>query len=500
MLKITQQDKLFRKLVKPCFLIGREVTLLLAFPKWFLVILFILLVPAICVAENIYVAQNSSGGNSGADCSNAHSSTWFNNASNWGAGKDKISAGDTVHLCGTFTGTNGQTMLTVQGSGTSGNPIIILFEDGAKLTAEYWGTVAALNITGPDYITVDGGTNGLIEATNNGTDRTYQEESYGIELSSWSTNIIIKNLTIADMYVRIAGIPNPTGGTSACIKGQAGDNIEIYNMTCFNVSTSFSLHYPAGTTTNNWKFHDNHVYNFADGFYTNCGGENGVLEGLEIYNNRLHDVSFWGNPPPDHPHTDGFQIAAVANGCRIDNLKIYNNKVSGTGWTYSDGQRTSTGAIFIEGRANYGPNMGMPGALIYNNLLAIDCTPQAQSYGNGYITVVNANTSSQPGLKIYNNTIVGCRPRGSGGLGIMISGVTQNADIRNNLIADVDTCIYASGSNATFQIVDYNQCGSSVDTSAPYYYQTGYKSYAGWQALGFGANDIYNQNPELDGE
>src|SRR5512146_1628339 len=84
-------------------------------------------------AKYIYVAQNSAVASSGADCANAHAASWFNSSANWCTGSTQISPGTIVHLCGTFTGSAGAGLLSVQSSGSAGNPITIFFEPGAVL-------------------------------------------------------------------------------------------------------------------------------------------------------------------------------------------------------------------------------------------------------------------------------------------------------------------------------------------------------------------------------
>ena len=67
--------------------------------------------------SSLYIAQALSGTADGSSCVNAKAVGFFNNAVNWGTGAGQIGPGTTVHLCGTFTGTAGSTMLTFQGSG-----------------------------------------------------------------------------------------------------------------------------------------------------------------------------------------------------------------------------------------------------------------------------------------------------------------------------------------------------------------------------------------------
>ena len=104
-----------------------------------LAVILVTFAAAFATASDIYIAQNAIGANTGADCADAHAVTWFDSGSNWGSGGGQIGPGTTVHLCGTFSAPAGASeYLTFQGSGTNGNPITLLFESGAVLTATYW--------------------------------------------------------------------------------------------------------------------------------------------------------------------------------------------------------------------------------------------------------------------------------------------------------------------------------------------------------------------------
>src|SRR5713226_5760061 len=115
-------------------------------------ILFLAASPA--SAKDSYISQSGTG--TGTSCTDALPVAWFNNAANWGSGSTQIGPGTTVHLCGTFTVAPGSTMLTFQGSGTSGNPITLLFESGANLTAPYWSPNGAINTNGNTWLTING--------------------------------------------------------------------------------------------------------------------------------------------------------------------------------------------------------------------------------------------------------------------------------------------------------------------------------------------------------
>ena len=130
---------------------------------------------------DFYITQNTSGGDTGADCADAHSAAWFNTGSNWHNPKTdgKVGPGDTVHLCGTFTfpangnPNNAADLLVIPGYGSVGSPITILFETGAIVQAPALSTNGGIlchyyhGCQG--YIVIDGGTNGLVQATDNGS-------------------------------------------------------------------------------------------------------------------------------------------------------------------------------------------------------------------------------------------------------------------------------------------------------------------------------------------
>ena len=61
-------------------------------------------------AADVYIAQTAAGADSGASCANAHAAAWFNT---------NAAAGNTYHLCGTFTGGAGAN--TCQGNRKGSN-------------------------------------------------------------------------------------------------------------------------------------------------------------------------------------------------------------------------------------------------------------------------------------------------------------------------------------------------------------------------------------------
>src|SRR5580704_6457214 len=89
-----------------------------------------------CQANSVYIAQNAAGAADGSSAANALPVTYFNNGANWSGGSPagaQIGPGTIVHLCNVIS-----SPLTVQGSGTAGNSITILFESNASMSAPDW--------------------------------------------------------------------------------------------------------------------------------------------------------------------------------------------------------------------------------------------------------------------------------------------------------------------------------------------------------------------------
>jgi hypothetical protein len=187
-------------------------------------ILLTCVIPLTASVANVFVTQTQAGGNTGADCSNAHGMAFFNTVANWGAGAAQIGPDTTVHLCGTFTGAAGVTLLTFQAGGTVGHPVTVLFEPRAVLQAPYFPPTGAINLNGFSNITIDGGhacgeidgvlveCNGLIQNTLNGSRgavcpggacSNQKHISSAVRESGTPSNVEIRNIAIKNMYIRV---------------------------------------------------------------------------------------------------------------------------------------------------------------------------------------------------------------------------------------------------------------------------------------------------------
>lgn len=393
----------------------------------------------------VYIAQTQQGTGSGLDAADAKAVTYFNNSANWTstppvAPSVLIGPGTTVHLCGTIS-----TPLTVQGSGTSGNPVTIFFEPNAVMSAPSWplnpstgavGLGAAINGYVVDYITVDGGTNGQINATNQNTASGLYSD--GVQFS-YGNGIEVRNLTILNIYKK---------QTQADLVNNAGAGINIYrqrNNTSIhnNVVTSAG----AGITTvrDTGNYSGCQIYNntLAD---ANWCIQSGDIDGTSIYSNYQvygNDITMPGtiwDDPQDQNHHNGIYIWAEHDGSTITGLQIYNNYIHG------DPGANTTSFIYLSANGTPGAPgklaQGLNGVLVYNNVI-VATGANNPTGGNIFCSL--------DGFFVYNNTLV-CIRTGSGGFGFRsyTGGVAGSVGtIQNNIFCNMDTDIYAVGGVAT---------------------------------------------------
>jgi hypothetical protein len=434
--------------------------------------------PASASISNIYIGENPTGTEDGSSCTNQKAVSYFNTAGNWGSGSGQIGPGTTVHLCGTFTaapGTSGY--LTTHGNGASGNPITILFEANALLTATYWGG-PAISI-GNSYVTLNGGTNGTIQATANGTNLAYQNGSGECIYSSGASNLLIENLTCSDIYVHVCNSPitscTDTGGTDSIVVS-GGNNISIHDNTVHDTAWAILYVIPGGSTQSNVAIYNNRIYNVDHGPTIGDGGNNAVLNGALIYNNTVHDAWMWDDNA-DQWHHDGVHVFITKGGSSISGLLIYNNYIYGNWGSHW------TASIYVEPSAN--PSY-ISNFYVFNNV----STAGSPADGVWYIMGNNCG--------IYNNTAVGGGLRYSSNTsGVGSTGCT----VENNVFTNSLLLSYFRGecvdSSSMLSRSDYNDFYGLPANNAMYY--NGWlATLAAWTgATGFDSHSIQS-NPNLD--
>jgi hypothetical protein len=377
-------------------------------------------------ASNVYITPD--GGGSGVCTNNTHPPSWFNNSGNWGIGGAQIGPGTVVHLCGTFTdSTAGDTLLSFQGGGTPGHPITLLFESGTTLTnTNYWnGYNGAIVADGKNYLTFDGGTNGLIQNTGNGSALPNKHDTKGLEIRNCS-NCIVKNLHVNNMYVHIPGTslsspgedgpgPNETAigiECAGCTNSVLGPNNEAHDDFA---GISYNWEH---TTGSNMEIYGNKVSRSNWGI--EAAGTSGGVNGLKIHDNDVSDAfpwDDWGNGN----HHNGIFVFEVGPGSTISNLQQYNNYIHGDMGDICSVDGLSHATAFIFNDYNGGTWVA---PLFFNNVL-VNTNPNCGP-GNGMLTVIS--TSGSGG--IYNNTFTGR------GAAIALTG--NPFIIKNNIFTKID--------------------------------------------------------------
>jgi len=415
-------------------------------------IFFALLSGGLARANDIYLSQSGAGAGDASSCGNAKPVSFFNSSANWGTGTSQIGPGDTVHLCGTITGSAGSTALTFQGSGTTSSPITLLFESGAGLTASYWSSNGAINTNGQDYLTIDGGANGYVKNSQNGTTLSNHQDTKGLSVGG-CIGCIIKNLTVSNMYVHSGS--NSDGGNSFGIYLYGGKNNTVTGNTVHDARWAIFNVYPGSNTTSNVLISNNTIYNTDHGVTAGDGNGSAILSGITVSGNTFHDMVNWDDTADDFHH-DYIHIWAASGGSSITGLQIFNN------YFYGDPGLHINTLVNLETQSGNTND----GALVYNNLITNSSAAHIPAYG--YVSSGGTNIS------LYNNTIVGSTTSLNFANECFYLG-GKNYKILNNTCQNVGAFLVLNA-NTTLSSVDYNN-----------WYQSGGGFYAGGSFITFAA-------------
>ena len=452
---------------------------------------FILVIAGFSSASDIYIAQNAAGANTGADCADAHSAGWFNSSANWGSNAGQIGPGTTVHLCGTFTGAADSTMLTFQGSGASGQPITLLFEPGAVLQAPYWassvgGTTAGAITLGKSrsWIIVDGGTNGLVQNTANGSSLANHAPSTGISGFGCS-NCTVQNLSIANIYVNVSGSGSLGDNSVARAIDFTGSNWTIANNTIHDCGWCVVDFY-SGTSDTNENIYGNNVYNFGHAFALAAAATNASLSNYWLHDNHIHDTANWSASGCPF-HQDGLHTFGTS-GSSMSQIQVYNNLFDG------DWGTCPTGFIFVEGGASSTPSH-MQSSAWWNNVAIVNPSSPIVNT-NGWFDIASGESGTQ---QVYANTFIG--PNNSDNtLCIGMQGLSA-LSFENNTISNCGDPVGIS--NSALVALDYNFYGPACGNGNNCFIWNGSftGSFTAWKsASGGDSHGIYSTTPKLNAD
>jgi hypothetical protein len=347
----------------------------------------------------------------------------------------------------------------MQGSGTPGNPITVYWEPHATLSSPA-GTASVLT-NGQSYITLDGGTDGSIQATALGSalpDHGHWAQAiYALNCNGCT----FRNLTIANFYRHTSATDTAVDATQSNAIRFSGSDITIANNTIHDVGWALYAQWNNGNRQ--ITIRGNNIYNVDHGFASTSGFAGGNLGPIYVYDNNIHDFANWDTTAGVYHH-DGihcYTVVSQPGASHYTGFYIYNNRFGGAA-----GQNT-TSDIFLEGR--YGQSGATPcsdassSVYIFNNVF----TSTDEPTDNAYISDSAGNGG------IYNNTVVGsnntitrggCAGYGAQPPGARVAFENNVLTTCNNLIGgspdayapgSLDHNVYANGGNNSFV------CGSS---------------------------------------
>jgi hypothetical protein len=429
-------------------------------------------------AADFYVSQSGAGLLTGTSCADAQSLAWANDAASYG-GAGEPTAGDTIHLCGTFT-----SRLLPPASGTTNAPITFLFEPGANFTATDWPD-GAIRLDGRSWIVIDGGNapvnwnggklascstaGGVIRATGVGAPQLGTGlafvASFGVYAASGTTGdyVTIRNLNILDTYQRRLGDPDPPLAGGPVIKPTG-----IYLGTA--TGTPVTIEY--NCIKNAW----NHIQGgdvIRGNFFENAA--NSIIPdciGLVIDRNVLGDSMPWQNSAD---HFDG--IHCFTGATFLHDIAITNNFFTvppfGTAIVYMETQAEQGGRydnVLIANNYFYAPHAGVPGNGMYTG-----CGPGATN------------------VKILNNTFYA--PYSTDPTALMTANDCVSPVVMNNLFVKVGTTAHYSFNATITPIVDYNYFGNVSPQQWKDWRNLGFEAHGATYGEPIDANPIFTSTP-----
>lgn len=404
--------------------------------KLFFVTMYIVFCAVTCRASDFYITQNAAGSGTGADCADAFAVAWFNSAANWGSKAGQIGPGTTVHLCGTFTGAAGSSMLTFYGSGTSGSPITLLWESGAVVQAPYFSASNyGINGNGAAYVTLNGGTNGIIQNTANGTGLTYTNAS--VLVGGFGSNLQVENLSLLNVYVHLINDASGGGAHGLNLAGQSNVTVGP-NDTFTQADVGIFDDWTAANNSNLTVYKNSFSSINQDmefGFYPA-----GTFTNVSIYGNTATNWVNWDDPGNDYHHNFVHVFTNLSGANVTGNLQIYNNQVVGNMGSHA------TSLIYME-NDNGGTGGTMGTWYIFNNVLSK--TNANVPTSTGIVALLGVNNGF-----LLNNTIEDAGGTGSNAyncVNIYQTGWT----LKNNIETGCGAYIYQQGAAITASNNDY---------------------------------------------
>jgi hypothetical protein len=452
----------------------------------FSALVFLFAIPA-RATNAVFIAATSSGANDGSSCANAKALSYFNTSGNWSGSPTGIQIGPdtTVHLCGTFTASAGaNSYLQFQGSGTSGHPIILKWETGAIVQAPYFAfTNGGLDLNGKSFITIDGGTNGILQNTANGTGLTYQQDTALI--AGLGNSVTITNLSMLNVYQHTIG-DNAGGGTQGfafAVYVPSASNLTVgpnNSFTQCNVCVKYGFEggeHDLIITGNNFSLSNQAIEMGPD----NVGVK--VMTNVQVDHNTYTPSRNWDNTLNYYHHNFFHPFTNTAGSSFTGSLQVFDNTASG------DMGQHSTSMIFIENN-NGGGGGSMGPWYIFNN--TFNKTNSDSPSGSGVVALMSPNGF------FLNNTIVQPNSNGANSwTSLNFYGGATGWTVKNNIFSGGETQIGVQNP-ATLTADDNVYYGSiTADGNSFAYHSTYTSSISTWRTACACDASSTTANPQL---
>lgn len=415
-----------------------------------------------------YIAQTAGAFSGGTACNGqtAITPSTFNGITN--------APGDVDYICGTITGSAGSTLITIKGSGSSGNPVTLKFDTGAVLQAPYFSAATyGINGNGSQWIVIDGGTNGIIQNTANGTTQANQQASTLV--GGFGSNFTVKNLSFLNVYQHNINDANGGGAWGLLLQGQS--NVTVGPNNTFTYCDVCIMGDWGSGSASNWTIENNSFahsnQDIQFGFYPA-----GTFSNLYIHDNTATDWVNWDEPGNGFHHNFVHLFTNLPGASLTGDLWIYNNYAVG------DIGAHATSLIFLENN-NGGSGGTMGPVYIFNNVFAK--TNANVPTSSGLVAPMGANGF------LVNNTISDAGGTGNNAFNC-VNIYSTGWTVENNVLVGCGTYVYQEGPAITANDNVYYGAaapqwlfGSSFDTSL-----------SSWQSACKCDSASVTSNPDLD--
>ena len=330
-------------------------------------------------------------------------------------------------------------------------------------------------------MTVDGGTNGVIQNTANGSLLANQQLSTAIDAYSCVT-CTVKNLHISNIYVH-SGSENTIDETQERAIAFTGQHWNVNGNVMHDCGWCIFSAYFNGDT--DITISNNNISNMGHAIMYATGAAN-TATNIFITGNQFHDSTTWDTPGCSY-HQDGMHFFGVA-GSSMNGVYVSNN------YFYGNWGTCPTGWIFVEA-SGAGTPANMSNSYWWNNVGIVSSSSPIVNT-NGWFNI----SSGVSGVtQVINNTIIGPKSTDNT-LCFTLMGIT-GLTFQNNTIQSCGDPVRIDNSPAA--AIDYNFYGSSCGNGNNCFIWNGSftGSFSSWKtSCACDSHSVQNNNPLLNSD